>query len=159
MKTLSLRLTVIALISSIFCTAAYSFGKKSSFNGRIVAYRPADRMQVASFAANREILLFGIDATKERLVKLVYVHQGYSDLKGDVLYGRTSISISARRDSSCDQTLASFERDAPAIPIEGGGGAITERIVFTEQPPYPLDAYQLKCYVLDHWGTTRSDTH
>ena len=102
----------IILIALLCCGAASASGKKASLKGRIVAYRPADRMQVVSSVANKELLLFQIDGARRDLLKIVYVHQGFSDLKGDVLSGTQDISISVRRDASCEQTLAAFLKEA-----------------------------------------------
>jgi hypothetical protein len=108
---------LIILAVSLCCGAASAAGKKTSFKGRIAAYRPADRMQVVSFVANKELLLFQTDAASHDLLKIVYVHQGFSDLKGDVLSGAQDISISVRRNPSCDQALGAFEKEAPAARL------------------------------------------
>src|ERR1700739_1592067 len=100
---------LIILAVALCCGAASVAGKKTSFKGRIVAYRPADRMQVVSFVANKELLLFKRSGGSNQLLKIVYVHQGFSDLKGDVLSGAQDISVSVRRDPSCDQALGAFE--------------------------------------------------
>jgi hypothetical protein len=141
---------LIILTVSLCCCTASAAGKKASFNGRIAAYRPADRMQVVSFVANKELLLFQTDGASQDVLKIVYVHQGFSDLKGDVLSGAQDISIFVRRDPSCDQTLGAFEKEAPAIPLEGNT-ASTERLVFAASVPRPPESYQMKCYVLKRW--------
>jgi len=143
---------LVILTLSLCCNAAAPGSKESSFKGRIAAYRPADRIgQVASSVLNRELLLFHVDGTGETLLKLVYLHQGYSDLKDNVLSGAQGISISARRDPSCDQDLGTFEKEALAITIEGDKGASTERVVFSSQSSLPAKSYRIKCYVLERW--------
>jgi hypothetical protein len=141
---------LIILFLSLCCGAASASGKRTSFKGRIAAYRPADRMQVVSFVANKELLLFQTDRASHDLLKIVYVHQGFSDLKGDVLSGAQDIFVSVRRDSSCDQTLGTFEKEAPAVPLEGST-ASTEGVVFASSVSRPPESYQLKCYVLERW--------
>jgi hypothetical protein len=110
-------------------------------------------MQVVSFVLNKELLLFQTEGAKGELLKVVYVHQGFSDLKGDVLAGKQSISLSVHRDPSCDQTLGEFQKEAPAIPLEGdGGSASTERVVFAGAASRPPESYRLKCYSLRSWA-------
>lgn len=142
---------LVILAALLCCDVAIPAGKESSFKGRIAAYRPADRMQVASFVANKELLLFRIDEASHKLLKIVYVHQGFSDLKGDVLSGAQDISISVRRDPSCDQTLGAFEMEAPAVPLRGDSTASTERVVFAASVARPPESYRMKCYLLEHW--------
>ena len=142
----------IAMAAFLCSNAATPAPKRASFKGRIVAYRPADRMQVASFVVNKELLLFQTAGETPELLKLVYLHQGYSDLKGDILSGAENISISARRDPSCDQALGAFEKEAPSIPLEGSDSmASTKPIVFARLVSRPPDAYRMKCYRLEHW--------
>ena len=85
-------------------------------------------------------------------MKIVYVRQGFSDLKGDILSGGQGISIIVRRDRSCDQVLGEFEKEAPAVPLEGGDiGVATARIVFAAWVSRPPESYWMKCYALQHW--------
>ncbi len=142
---------LLVLVIALCCGVACHAGKKTSFKGRIAAYRPADRMQVVSFVANKELLLFQRDVADHELLKIVYVHQGFSDIKGDVLSGAQDISISVRRDPSCDQALGAFEKESPAVPLEGGSTASTKRIVFAPSAPRPPESYRMKCYVLERW--------
>jgi len=147
-------ISLLMVLAALFCCdVANSAGKKSLFKGRIVAYRPVDRMQVASFVANKELLLFQTAGDKPELLKLIYVHQGYSDLKDDVVSGAQSISISVRRDRSCDQALGAFEKEAPSIPLQGSGSTVsTQPIVFASSVSRPSDSYKMKCYLLEHWA-------
>ena len=142
----------MAVLIALCCGMAGALGKRSPFKGRIAAYRTADRMQVISSVANKELLLFQRDTASHDLLKIVYVHQGFSDLKGEVLSGERDISISVRRDASCDQTLAAFEKEAPAIPIKGDDTAsTTERVVFAPWLSRPTESYRMKCYLLERW--------
>ncbi len=145
----------VILAVVLCCGVASPAGKKLSFKGRIVAFRPADRMQVVSFVANKELLLFQRDVAGHEVLKIVYVHQGFSDLKGDILSGAQDISISVHRDPSCDQALGAFEKEAPAVPLEGGGTASTERVVFAASVSRPPESYRMKCYALQHWTTLK----
>jgi hypothetical protein len=145
------RTWVLVILAVVLCCGVASpAGKNLSFKGRIAAYRPADRMQVVSFVANKELLLFQRDGADHELLKIVYVHQGFSDLKGDILSGAQDISISVRRDPSCDQALGAFEEEAPAVPLEGST-ASTERVVFAASVSRPPESYRMKCYALQHW--------
>lgn len=146
---MTLKIVAAALLC---CVVAGSMESKASLKGRIVAYRPADRLaQVVSFVANKEIFLFRVNGNGGRILKLVHVHHGYSDIKDDVLRGSIQISVVAHRDRSCDQTLESFEKDAPAVPIQGDSSAVIEPIVFADKSLRLEKSYKLKCYVLDRW--------
>jgi hypothetical protein len=91
--------SVLLILTVLLCYGAPSAaGKKTSFKGRIAAYRPVDRMQVVSFVANKELLLFQTESASNDWLKVVYAHQGFSDIKDDVLSGAQAISISVRRD-------------------------------------------------------------
>jgi len=147
------RMTLKTIAAALLCcVGAGSTGGKASFKGRMAAYRPADRLaQVVSFVANREVFLFRVNGGEGKILKLVYVHQGYSDIKDDVLHGSIEISVAAHRDRSCDQTLESFEKDAPTVPIQGDSGAVIEPIVFADKSLRLEKSYMLNCYVLDRW--------
>ncbi len=141
---------LIVLLLALFCFTASASGKKISFKGRIAARRPSDGMQVASFVINQELFLFRTEDGK--WLKLVYRHHGYSDMKGDIRSGSQDISISVQRNPSCDQTVGAFEKEAPAVPLEGASAAAsTERVVFASSVSRPPESYQMKCYVLEHW--------
>jgi hypothetical protein len=147
-------LTISAIFMLCYSTTNYA-GRKVSLKGRISAYRLADRMfQVASSVENRELFLFQVEGKNAVLVKLVYVHPGYSDIKANALSGAENIEIVVHRNVSCDETLYEFERDAPAIPIEGDVRSMSAKIIFTEERSQQLPkSYPLKCYVLDQWKT------
>ena len=152
------RTWVLIILSFSMCYGAASVsGKKATFKGRIAAYRPADRMQVVSSVANKELLLFQSDTASHDWLKMVYIHQGFSDLKDNVLSGSQEISVSLRRDASCDQTLGAFEKEAPSIPLEDGN-TYTERVVFASSINRPPESYGLKCYVLERWEPTKQAT-
>lgn len=148
-------LAPVILIASLCCDAAASAsGPTVDFKGRIAAYRPAERMQAISSVANRELLLFQAADARRDLLKIVYVHQGFSDLKGDVLSGAQEISVSVRRDASCDQTLGAFEEEAPSISLQGGEvgtDVSTERVAFASSVFHPPESYRMRCYVLTRW--------
>jgi len=142
---------VMILLLALCCVAATASGKRTSFKGWIAAYRPGDGMQVASFVINQELFLFRTEDGK--WLKLLYRHQGYSDINGDVRSGAQDISISVRRNPSCDQTLGAFEREAPAIPLLGGRTpASTEKVVYASSVPRPPASYRMRCYVLHKWA-------
>jgi hypothetical protein len=146
------RTSLLIILVVSLCSAASASGKKVTFKGRIAAYRPADRMQVVSAVANKELLLFQTESVSHDWLKIVYVHQGFSELKDDVLSGTREVFISIRRDASCDQTLGAFEKEAPAIPLKGDSTASsTERVVFASSVTRPPKSYRLKCYVLERW--------
>lgn len=120
-----------------------------SFTGRIVAYRPVDFMQVASSVENREVLLFRAAGSKHRVLKLVYVHQGYSDITAELRGGLKDIRVNVRRDSSCDGSVGSYETDARQVPVDGSPLEKTRRVVFSGDAP-PASSH-LSCYLLVGW--------
>jgi len=150
-KSGAVRLVLLILLFSS-AGGPVAAGKKTSFKGRIAAYRPADRMQVVSSVANKELLLFQTESASHDWLKVVYAHQGFSDIKDDVLSGAQAISISVRRDATCDQTLGDFEKEAPTVRLEGSSSASsTERVVFASSVSRPPESYQMKCYTLERW--------
>ncbi len=151
------RKSIAVILLASLCYSATSFaGRKLTFKGRIAAYRPADKVgQVVSFVINRELFLFRTEDGK--LLKLVYRHNGFSDIVGSVLSGSANILISARRDHSCDETLGAFEANAPDIPLMEDGkkfGSI-QRLVFSASVPLPPQTYRMKCYVLQRWSALK----
>jgi hypothetical protein len=142
---------LLVILSASIPSNGHGDGPKTlSFTGRISAYRPADRMQVVSFVANQEFLLFQKKNHGHEWLKLVYAHQGFSDLDGDVLAGNQDITIYVRRDSSCDQNLADFEKSGTSVLLEGST-TVTNRVLFASSVSRPPDSYRMKCYALTKW--------
>jgi hypothetical protein len=159
MKTSFLKLGLI-LWAVVLCFNSLDYASsKSTFKGSIAAYRPEDRMiQVASFVENRELLLFRVEGNNGPVLKLVYTHQGYSDIKDDIIRGAKKIAIVVHRDSSCDQRLDLFEKDARSVPMEGNSNGASEKIIFNDNRSGQLPkSYILKCYKLDQWTPILSE--
>jgi hypothetical protein len=142
---------LLAILGITLCCAAAPASEKVSFKGRIVAYRPADRLQVVSFVSNKEVLLFQRAGAGREWVKLVYVHQGFSKFSGDVLSGVHPISVLVRRDPACDQSFGELLEDAPVVRWEGSSKEAMQRVVFAASVPRPPKSYRLRCYALDSW--------
>jgi hypothetical protein len=121
--------------------------------GTVVAYRPVDRiMQFASFVENTEAFLFQSERSKKGVIKLLYVHYGYSDITDDVLSGDKRIAAVVHRNKSCDQTLESFEKEIPVLNLEGDLSTTVQPVIFgDEKLRYLPKDYRLECYLLDHW--------
>jgi hypothetical protein len=134
-----------------YCCFNYAC-KKSSFKGKIAAYRIND-WQYASMVENKEVFLFRVEEEPETLIKLVYIHRGYSDIKDDVRSGKRSIEIIASRYKQCDQTLEMFEKDAPR-----GNEPEVDPIIYSDTWDQHLSkSYPIKCYVLNSWEPIKTD--
>jgi hypothetical protein len=144
-------IVLVTLIASGACAAPRRAASTIRVAGKIVAYRPADRLQLASFVKNKELFLFSTKEIKPKTIKLVYSHYGYSDISYEMLLSTMTIQLSARRDFSCDETLSSFKSSAPAILDENGSDASAERVIFVEKLQDISGNYQLDCYVLTKW--------
>src|SRR6185503_14294615 len=129
--------------------------KTSKLKGRIVAYRPADRIsQTPSFASNGELFLFAVDSSSSErptLVKIDYRHVGYTDITAEMLEDAPQLMLTAKRDRSCDQSLAQFVSSTPAIREQGTETVLASGVTFfkgfdqrTLRPDLILPCYILK---------------
>ncbi len=118
----------------------------TSLHGRIVAFRPAERIgQVVSGAVNRETFLLAIDGKAREIVKLIDEHDGYSELSNST---NDHVILEVRRDRSCDGSYGQFILESPVMTSEDKSSAVpplTRLGSFTGLPP----SYQLKCYRLN----------
>jgi len=87
--------------------------KLTRIAGRIVAYRPVDRVaQVVSYSPNKETFLVAIDNSTQTLkpmvINVTYTHFGYSDIKDEVLQKGWLITMKVSRNTACDETYSQF---------------------------------------------------
>jgi hypothetical protein len=129
----------------------------TKIEGQIIAYRPAERVsQVVSHVLNSESFLFKLRTARPKtqpvVTKVVYEHFGHSDLGDDVLRKTPMLQISARRDTTCDETYHSFLQSSPTLKDAQTGAELGEKIIFispfqtTKLSPGQL----LKCYRLQN---------
>jgi hypothetical protein len=129
-----------------------------TFEGKIIAYRPADRvLQVPSFVVNKESFLFSVRNPPPKfgsaLIKLVYEHFGYSDLGEAVLQEVPVLRLKVRRDASCDEAYRRFVSGAPTIRDQSGGDLIQGVSFIGKYRGIKISPDQvLKCYVLEEGG-------
>lgn len=129
--------------------------RKSKFVGRIVAYRPGDRIsQVASFSPNKEVFLFKIENSKTRkrpqFVKIEYRHFGITNISQATLEATPLLALKATRDESCDQTYDQFVSTAPTLRQEGSDKGLINGITLIEgfKDLKMAPAMILRCYVI-----------
>jgi hypothetical protein len=131
--------------------ARETVGRTVSMRGTIIAYRPAERAtQVVSHVLNREAFLFRVDGSKPLTIKLVYEHFGYSTLDDKTLAAAPILRIQARRDPSCDETVAAFVQNSPALRNEASKDDSVEPLVFIGTKPPGIQP--LKCYRVEEGG-------
>jgi hypothetical protein len=153
MKTI-LRVACVLVIPLVALGLAST--RKSKFVGRIVAYRPADRIsQVASFSPNEEVFLFEIEDGKTRkrpqIVKIEYRHFGITNISQETLEATSLMILKAKRNASCDQTYDQFVSTAPTLREQGSENGFISGVSFIEKFKDLRIASEeiLRCYVIE----------
>lgn len=122
----------------------------TSIRGHIVAFRPAERLgQVVSGVVNRETFLLQVDGKPGEIVKVLYEHDGYSEVSGAAAEKRLGLEV--RRDRACDGSYSQFVAEAPTLTSEDKSNTIPPVKMlgsFGGLPP----SYKLKCYRLQRGG-------
>jgi hypothetical protein len=127
--------------------------RHTPIEGRIIAYRPYDRViQFSSFVINEEVFLFEISSSRggSLIVKVRYRHVGESEITSRILEQAPAIKLQLRREPSCDETYAQFVSSAPALRDQSGE-TLASGVSFVEKfhgskPPNDLE---LECYMLE----------
>jgi len=93
--------------------------RTTTIAGRIIAYRPVDRIsQVVSFAPNLEIFLMELETPggvkAGPIVKVEYEHFGYSDITEDILDRAPHLRMKVQRNRACDESYRHFLNVAPS---------------------------------------------
>lgn len=100
----------------------------TSIRGHIVAFRPAERLgQVVSGVVNRETFLLRVDGKAGEIVKVVYEHDGYSELSGAAAERNAGLALEVHRDRSCDGNYGQFVSEAPVLTSEDKTDSIPPR--------------------------------
>lgn len=110
-----------------------------TLRGHIVAYRPGDRViQVVSHVINVEKLLFKANPSNNdghaEVIKLEYLHMGYSEISDGDLDGSRALMVSGVRKPDCDESFGHYVTSAPRPRDERGKSQSDSRfqtVVFT----------------------------
>jgi hypothetical protein len=141
----------IACLLAILCSVtAIAAGKVNltSIRGHIVAIRPAERLgQVVSGVVNRETFLMRVDGQPGDIIKVLYEHDGYSEITGDVTEKNLALTLELHRDRSCDGNYEQFTSEAPVITSEDKTDSIPPVTMLGDFKGLP-SATKLKCYRL-----------
>ena len=120
----------------------------TSIRGHVVAIRPAERLgQVVSGVVNRETFLLRVDGKAGEIVKVVYEHDGYSELTGAAAERNAGLALEVRRDRSCDGNYGQFVSEAPVMTSEDKTESIPPVTMLEDFNGLP-QSYKLKCYRL-----------
>src|SRR5579859_4733150 len=96
-KPLFTAVTVVAL-------ALACFAKTPTLSGKMVAYDPlAHAAKVASFVANKEIVILETAGPKTKYVKVMFVSYGTTQLDAKYFDGTKPLTVKALRDKTCDE--------------------------------------------------------
>jgi hypothetical protein len=132
--------------------AGLIFDGSIAIKGRVVARRTADSFEAGSFVQNKAEFLFEVDSKQTKLIKLSYVHFGYSSLP-DSFRGGQDIRLLVKRNKQCDETLGSYIASAPYLRLldvdsgkehDTGMPGLVWNGLRTKLP----DSYELSCYSL-----------
>ena len=124
--------------------------------GHIVAIRPAERIgQVVSGVVNRETFLLRVDGKAGEIVKVVYEHDGYSELSGATADKNPGLALEVHRDRSCDGSYGQFVAEAPVMTSEDKTNSIPPVTMLGDFNGLP-QSYKLKCYRLGR-GSIRTE--
>lgn len=98
----------VAIILIVLSLASPSQAQSRKFTGQIFAYSPWEHLlKLSSFVPNQEIVIFRL-RNRPTFVKLVFVSFGQEQLNEKYFDGSTTISVRAKRDTSCDETAPQF---------------------------------------------------
>jgi hypothetical protein len=146
-----MRMKYITCVLLLLCAiTALAGGKVSltSIRGHIVAIRPAERLgQVVSGVVNRETFLMRVEGQPKEIIKVLYEHNGYSEISGDVTEKNLSLTLELHRDHSCDGNYEQFVSEAPVITSEDKTVSIPPVTMLGDFKGLP-SAFKLKCYRL-----------
>jgi hypothetical protein len=116
--------------------------KTSSLSGKMVAYDLLSHAaKVASFVANKEVVILETPGQKTKYVKVVFVSYGTTQIDWKYFDGTLPVTVKALRDRACD------EKD-PKIVSQYGlnqtSGTYLLTDAFKASPPQKIKS--LECY-------------
>lgn len=138
--------------------------KLTRITGRIIAYRPVDRVaQVVSYSPNKETFLLATDpsskTSKPTIIKIVYTHFGYSEIDDDILNKGVLLTMKMSRNKKCDESYAHFVSTSRVMTIVDDKSERQETskpIIFTDgfNGASLVPDLSLKCYDLEKGNLT-----
>ena len=149
----------LAIQVAALTTAARTTKKLTTVKGRIIAYRPVDRVaQVISNSPNTEVFLLAtegpIQTTKPTILKINYVHFGFGDVTDDMLHNGKPLTMKVSRDPACDESYTHFvstSRVMTTVNEKSGQRETSKPVIFTAgfneaslAPDLNLQCYDLK---------------
>jgi hypothetical protein len=157
-KNLWIPLAALTLIVCQDKSPSPAAGQRT-LGGHIVAYRPGDRViQVVSHVINVEKLLFKVNPPNNdghpEVIKLEYLHMGYSEISDGDLDGSRSLMVTAMRKPDCDESFSHYLTSAPRPRDERGKSqrdSQFQTVVFTggtKQSDFSPES-RLECYVVE----------
>ncbi len=118
------------------------FGRTPSLSGKMVAYDPLSHAaKVASFVANKEVVILETPGQKSKFVKVVFVSYGTTQLDGKYFDGTLPLTVKALRDRSCDETNPKM---VTQVSLNQGSGTYLLTEAFRNSPPAKIK--KLQCY-------------
>ena len=132
-------------------------------NGRVIAFRPYDRMiQFSSFVTNEEVFLFEMLTARgqRRTIKVRYRHVGVSEITEQILEQALPLKLELERDRACDETYSQFVSSAPGLRDQSGETwASGIRFVEAFKDVKPPEELKLDCYLLPRGHVHLSEVH
>ncbi len=108
----------------------------------MVAYDPLSQAaKVASFVANKEVVILETPGQKSKFVKVVFVSYGTTQLDGKYFDGTLPLTVKALRDRSCDETNPKM---VTQVSLNQGSGTYLLTEAFRNSPPAKIK--KLQCY-------------
>ena len=118
------------------------FGRTPSLSGKMVAYDPLSHAaKVASFVANKEVVILETPGRKTKYVKVVFVSYGTTQLDGKYFDGTLPVTVKALRDRSCDETNPKM---VTQVSLNQSSGTYLLTEAFRNSPPPKIK--KLQCY-------------
>jgi hypothetical protein len=143
------------LIFSDVMAVAAGKSNLTFIKGRIVAFRPAEQiLQTVSFVVNQETLLLRIAGKKGQIVKIVYEHDGYSEM----LESNDGMTLKVRRDRTCDGDYGQYVMKAPILTSDDKEIVIPRITMIGGFNGLP-SSYKLKCYRLERENIRMDETN
>jgi hypothetical protein len=100
---------VVLSCLAVMALALTGFAKTPTLTGKMVAYDPLlHAAKVATFVANKEEIILEIPGPKTKLVKVVVVGFGTTQIDQKYFDGTTPFAVQALRDRTCDEKSPKF---------------------------------------------------
>ncbi len=129
--------TVVILAFSVT-----GFGKTPTLTGKIVAYDPLlHAAKVASFEANKEVVILEMPERKAKFVKVVFVSFGTTQIDKKYFDGTIPLVVHALRDRVCDEHSPPMVAE---LSMDQRSGTYLQTEAFKKTPPLKIKT--LECY-------------